>query len=186
MEEWKDIPGYIGLYEASTCGRIRTKKGKITSSARYPKRVWKQRIMKPKVSTDRYGRHDERVSLWKDGKPHDFLVARLIAATFLGESLSTSLTVNHKDGNPMNNRVDNLEWLSRADNIRYGFMNGQYNTNPITLLSEDGTVLDFISRSAACAYLGRNHSYIARAITTRKTEVYDKSGKKYYIKAVTA
>lgn len=33
MEEWKDIPGYEGLYEASNLGRIRTNANKVTSSA---------------------------------------------------------------------------------------------------------------------------------------------------------
>lgn len=67
-EEWKDIPGYEGLYQASTLGRIRTCEGKTTSSARFEKRVWKQRIMKQKLNKNRKGRIDARVCLWKDGK----------------------------------------------------------------------------------------------------------------------
>ena len=69
-----------------------------------------------------------RVDLWKDGKPKTFLVARLVATTFLEDLIDTDMTVNHKDGNRLNNNIENLEWLSRADNIRYGFQNGQYYT----------------------------------------------------------
>lgn len=65
MEIWKDIPGYENLYEASNLGRVRTCEGKITSNARYPIRKWKSRIMKFKTSTNKYGRKDYRVSLWK-------------------------------------------------------------------------------------------------------------------------
>jgi hypothetical protein len=45
----------------------------------------------------------------------------LIAQTFIGLS---SLTVNHKDGNKENNSVDNLEYLSRADNVRHAVATG--------------------------------------------------------------
>ena len=67
-----------------------------------------------------------RVDLWKNGKPHTLLVARLVATTFLEDLINTDMTVNHKNGNRLDNRIENLEWLSRADHIRYGFQNGQY------------------------------------------------------------
>lgn len=43
-------------------------------------------------------------------------VHRLVAAAFLGPS---NLTVNHKDENPLNNRVENLEYMTVGDNVRY-------------------------------------------------------------------
>lgn len=49
-------------------------------------------------------------------KPRSFLVHRLVAAAFLGES---DLTVNHIDGNKLNNKLSNLEYLSVADNNRH-------------------------------------------------------------------
>lgn len=82
MEEWKSIPGYEMLYEASSEGRIRTCEGKVTSSARSPHRVWKQRVLKPKISTSPRGRKDYRVTLWKEGHEKDWLVARLVAMAF--------------------------------------------------------------------------------------------------------
>jgi hypothetical protein len=36
------------------------------------------------------------------------------------------MTVNHKNGNPLDNSAVNLEWLSHGDNIRHGFANGLY------------------------------------------------------------
>ena len=48
--------------------------------------------------------------------------------TFLENLIDTDMTVNHKDGDRRNNMIDNLEWLSRKDNIRYGFNNGQYDS----------------------------------------------------------
>ena len=124
-EEWKDIPGYEGLYQASTQGRIRTCEGKVTSNARFPHRVWKQRIMKQKYTTNRKGRSDCRVELWKGKEHKTWLVSRLVALTWC-DGFKEGYTVNHKNGNMLDNRSDNLEWLSHGDNIRHGFAHGLY------------------------------------------------------------
>ncbi len=131
MEGWRDIPGYETLYQASKLGEIRTCEGKTTSSARFAKRVWKQRVLKQKHSTNRYGRSDARVSLWKDGKEKTWLVARLVAMTWC-EGYKEGLTVNHINGNTIDNRAENLEWITRSENIRHAFNTGLYkNWHPI-------------------------------------------------------
>ena len=126
-EQWKDIPGYEGLYQASTLGRIRTCEGKTTSSARFKCRVWKQRVLKQKCTTNRKGRTDFRVELWRGKEHKTYLVARLIAFTWCC-GYKEGYTVNHKNGDILDNRAENLEWLSRGDNIRHGFANGFYPT----------------------------------------------------------
>ena len=106
QETWKEIPGYEGLYEASTFGRIRTCEGKKTYSILHGERVWKQRILKPKACSD-YNICGYRVTLWKDKKPKDYLVARLVCTTFHENLIGTNMTVNQKGGNRLNNNVDN-------------------------------------------------------------------------------
>lgn len=181
-EIWKEIPHYEGLYEASPDGRIRTVEGKTTSSARYKKRVWKQRILKQKMRKSKNGRLDAMVSLWKDGKPHCHLVSRIIATTFVSDNLYTNLTVNHKDGNPLNNNADNLEWLTRAENIQYGYANGQYSSvqKPVYLVKDD-IELYFNSYNDANKYLGKKCSYISNLIKKGKDIAISKDGVKYQI-----
>ena len=99
FEVWKDIPGYEGLYQASTYGRI---KSIITG-----------KIMKPYVQIKGY----LRINLLNNKK---FLVHRLVALTFLPKPFLENLQINHRDENPANNSVENLEWCTNKYNCNYG------------------------------------------------------------------
>lgn len=89
------------------------------------------RPMKGKI--DRYGYRT--YTLMKDGKKHSKTGHRLVALAFVDNPANLQ-TVNHKDGNKLNNAASNLEWMSSKDNIRhavtYGLRTGygerHYNT----------------------------------------------------------
>lgn len=174
MEIWKDIQGFDG-YQISDKGRVRTH-GKITSNSRYDHRLWKDRIINQKVSK-RDGR--ARVCLWTDGKEHTLLVHRIQAIAFLGEPQHSSMTVNHKDGNPLNNVVENLEWMSRADNIRYGFEHGQYPQKSVTLKDEEGNTYTFRSRAECSRFLGKSHGVVSMSIKNNRKFIKSTDGERY-------
>ena len=179
-ELWRAIPGYEGIYEASNLGRIRTAEGKTTKSARFPKRVWKQRVMKPKILRQANGRSDERVELWKDGKHRTWLVARLVALAWC-DGYQKGYTVNHIDGNSLNNAANNLEWISLADNIRHAFKNRLIKTGvPCVIVSQNGDRFEFPSMSEASRYIGRNIHYISDAIRGHHI-IRSVSGEQFYI-----
>lgn len=179
MEIWNDIPEYEGIYQASTKGRIRTVEGKITSNKLYKVRCWKSRILKGRGDHEKTGK---RVSLWKNGKRKDFLVARLVAMTFLGLPKKGE-TVNHKDGNRMNNEIENLEWLPLVDNIRHGFKTGLYSSiSKKVILENENCKLEFHSFNEANRALGRNHNYISNNVKAKKNIVTSIDGTKYNIR----
>lgn len=157
IEIWKDIPDYEGLYEASSFGRIRTHKNKTTYTQKHGIRHWKSRIMKGRGDFYTTGR---RVGLWKNGKVKDWLVARLIAITFLGKPTKEANTVNHINGNRLDNRIENLEWLSRANNIRHAFNNNLMSSCKKVRLYNDKENKSFYSMRNASDYIGRSKSYI--------------------------
>lgn len=180
MEIWKDIPGYEGLYQASTFGRVRTCENKVTSNARYSKRVWKSRIMKGRGDSYRTGK---RVSLWKNGKPKDYLVARLVAMTFLGKP-PEGYTVNHKDGNRLNNNIENLEWLSLEDNVRHAFATGLMSrTQKDIVLKDDssGEVFEFASYADCNRFLGRSHGYVSGRLKKKQNIITADTGKTFRV-----
>lgn len=180
METWKNIPGYEGLYQASSLGRIRTCENKVTSNALYSTRVWKSRIMKGRGDSCITGK---RVSLWKDGKSKDYLVARLVALTFLGEP-PKDYTVNHKDGNRLNNIVENLEWLSREDNVRHAFATGLMSRVQKAIVLKDdtnGEIHDFASYAECGRFLGRCHSYVSDRLKRHQVKMINIEGRAFHV-----
>ena len=179
MENWKDVPGYEGVYQASNTGRIRSAPGKVSSNKRYSRRVWAARILKTK-SPAKARRKDPRVTLWKAGESEDYLVSRLVAMTWI-DGYSPELTVNHIDGNPYNNDSSNLEWITLSENIKKGFSSGLYANiqKPITL-TRNNSEFEFASMSEASRFLGRNNGYIGNCMKCNRP-VKDASGKQYGI-----
>ena len=67
----------------------------------------------------------QTVSLRKNKKPKWITVHKLVASSFIRElDVSKDETVNHKDGNKLNNKLDNLEIITRGDNVRHSRLTG--------------------------------------------------------------
>lgn len=62
-------------------------------------------------------------------------VHRMVAETFI-KNPNNLQTVNHKDGNKLNNTVSNLEWMSSSDNLRHAHRNGliKYSSKSIPVI----------------------------------------------------
>lgn len=95
------IPGYEGLYSATTDGRIYSERRK--------------KYLKPFNNGNGYF----IVDLCKDGNRKHYRVHRLVAQTFL-ENPNNLPCINHKDENRANNRVENLEYCTIEYNNQYG------------------------------------------------------------------
>lgn len=105
-EIWKPVPGFEGIYAISNQGDVRVEldrlhKRKGDLLAKIPQR-------------DGY----LFVGLCTNGKAKTYSIARLVLRTFAGEP-KPGHQANHKDGNILNNHLDNLEWCSLQDNFRH-------------------------------------------------------------------
>ena len=91
-----------------------------------------------KILKQSYRTGYKRVSIGskKEGTRKSFSVHRLVALAYYYFEGCESLTVNHKDENPLNNHKDNLEWLSIGDNIRYSQSKSRTFSNPDAILEE--------------------------------------------------
>lgn len=108
QEEWKEIPGYEGLYEVSTSGRVRS----LRQGTRIKDK--ESRIMMQKRDNHGYF----RVNLYKGGKCKAELVSRLVALAFV-ENPKGYKEVGHDDDNKENNSVENLYWTDRKENLTH-------------------------------------------------------------------
>ena len=149
MEIWKDIEGYEGLYQVSNQGRVKSLERKVDNG--HCIRTVPERILKPNKTKKGY----QLVNLWKEGKIKRMSVHRLVAKAFLPNPENLP-QVNHKDENPSNNHVDNLEWCDARYNINYGSRTERMiekQSKPVQQFTIDGSfVREWLSTNEA----GRN------------------------------
>lgn len=112
-EVWKDTKGVFG-YQVSNFGRVRS------IFSRWGKRAY-PRIMKGSIDSHGY----VQVTISINGERKLMFVHRLVAKAFIPNPLNLEM-VNHKDENPLNNNVDNLEWCTRSYNNSYGHATDSY------------------------------------------------------------
>ena len=113
IEEWKDIPGYEGLYQASNLGRIKRILFVNNITTKKENKILKTRINK---------NNREQVMLYKNGKRKNKTVHRLVASAFLPNP-NNYPEVNHIDGNSINNILTNLEWCTKKYNMKHAYDN---------------------------------------------------------------
>lgn len=104
-EEWKDVPGWEGMYKISNLGRcfsVRT--GKIKPAA-----------------PNNYGYL--RLACYDKERKQKFFVHRLVAKLFV-DGWFDGAVVNHIDGNKQNNVCTNLEWCTKSYNELHAYKLG--------------------------------------------------------------
>lgn len=108
MENWKAIPGYEGLYEVSDQGRVRSLKSDC--------------FLKPNLMNHGY----TCVHLYNGGKRSRrvFTIHKLVASAFAPNPMNCG-EVNHKNFAKADNRIANLEWVTRGENVRHAVAAGR-------------------------------------------------------------
>lgn len=146
-QAWKDVEGYEGLYKINNFGDVYS--------------LIKHKILSP--SKHKRGYHLVLLTKNKQHKQH--YVHRLVAKAFIPNP-QNKIEVNHKDGNKINNSVDNLEWCTRTENSEHAYLNGlramQCKTPVEALDLSNGYTCVYPSMSEASRRTGINIGNISR------------------------
>lgn len=166
IEQWLPVKGQEGKYEVSSLGNIKSLPRKVGLTPNPGK------MLKPGLSSGYY----LTVSLPVGPKKfRSFRVHRLVAEAFIPNPGNKS-TVNHKDGNKLNNQVNNLEWCTYSENAIHsrkvlnhpGPVN--YDKRSYLIASKDGfqTHIFIAGIKAAGRALGTTHSNVRHALQNQR------------------
>lgn len=171
-EIWKPVVGFEGLYVVSSAGRVKSIERDVPHSFNKVQHI-PERILTPINNSAGY----YYVSLCKEGVIRRILVHRIVAEAFIPNPFGLPF-INHKDENPANNAVDNLEWCNNSYNQKYGSANNKRMVariekdtstapKPVMQLSEKGALIKiFASASEAARDTGLDRSLISRRCRT--------------------
>lgn len=113
-EIWKPVFGFEKRFEISNYGRIRSINGRCKGV----------KILKPNIGKkEGYFITNLRMTPYN----RHVRIHTLVAEAFLVKPIGIRMTVNHKDGNKLNNHIDNLEWIEGSENTKHAFRTGIVN-----------------------------------------------------------
>lgn len=167
-EEWRPIQGYEGIYEISNEGRIKSLLG--FNGHKY---IDRERMLNPYKQKGNENYFRSVITLTKNKQRKSFKVHRLVAKAFIPKEDGRNI-INHKDGNPLNNSVNNLEWCTQKENMDHASKNKllltAYNAidrDTMTTLLNNGFTYDEIADKLGVAK-GTVFNYIKRFKITKK------------------
>lgn len=118
-EEWRKVVGFEGIYDVSNLGSVRRVGRAARNGNGRGGGAVIGRVRKPQKNRFGY----PCLMLYKNGKHKGMLLHRLVAQAFLGMAPKNK-EVNHIDGDKKNCRVENLEYLTRGENLEHAYRTG--------------------------------------------------------------
>lgn len=114
------------MYQVSNLGRVRSLDRLLIHKNGY-RHFKKGKVLKPSIGTTGY----YHVNLCKNGHK-SAKIHRLVANAFLTPACNKTY-INHIDGNPLNNKSDNLEWCTQKENVIHAYKIGLHKTKRVNV-----------------------------------------------------
>lgn len=155
LEIWKDIKGFEGRYQISNFGNVKSLSRPVCNHTGTI--ILKEKILKQRPDAKGYMRIDLKDNY---GKKHFFGVHRLVVAAFISNA-ENKPQVNHIDGNKANNKMENLEWCTNAENQKHAYkmglnyVTGRAGRKKISVLQIDPETREVIKEYSSIADAGR-------------------------------
>lgn len=166
-EQWKPVAGFETLYQVSNLGRVKSLDRFVTQEGNKGTRFTRKYAGKILVKTkDKHG-YESVCIAYDNGKKITRNVHRLVAEAFIPNPKNYP-QINHKDENPSNNAVSNLEWCDSKYNINYGsrnFITSLKRSKGVKQISKNGEIINrFINAKTAAKRTGIAYRNIAAVL----------------------
>lgn len=174
-EIWKPVVGYEGLYEVSNKGRVRSLNRKVSNGHGFY--IKEGRVLAISKTTTGYW----KVELKKSGeKRRSMKVHRLVAFAFIPNS-ENKPNINHIDGNPLNNNVENLEWCTQSENMLHANKVGLRKKRNGFNFCKEKIISEYLSEGKTLTYLSRKYKTNIKTISNylKKNNIEVRGNKEY-------
>lgn len=176
-EVWKPVKGYEDRYMVSNLGRLKSLFWKVSDKHKY---AGQEHLLSPGISEGKkYSKGHLKTVLSKNGKTKCVYIHRIVYETFIGD-FKEGYCIDHKDGNPLNNNVENLHLVTPRENV----MNPNTFKNFISkhakkvIIQETGQIFDSIEDTRK--YFGVSRKLIKKLLETHRTNDKVKFNLRYY------
>ena len=161
-EEWRDIPNYFGLYQASNLGRVKSLERIDVRGNRL-----KEKILKPGIDHKGY----YQVGLHKNSIGKMYLVHRLVWEAFNGQ-IPEGLQVNHINEVKTDNRLSNLNLMTAKENCNWGTRNEKISKPVLQFTLEDILIKEYPSTHQAYRETGFANQHISDCCNGKRKTAY--------------
>lgn len=167
-EEWRPVSHWRGSYEVSNLGRVRSVTRTVVRG-NGTAQTWTGRMLRRTIGSTGY----PQVHLRNRSGSTVQKVHRLVAMAFLGQP-PDGCEVNHKDGNKLNPRLENLEWVTPRQNRKHAWDTGLRNRShlPVNCGSQNQRAKlseSIVASAREEAKAGATYASLARKYGVHKT-----------------
>jgi hypothetical protein len=105
-----------------------------------------------------------KTQIWTNGEKKNITQHRILAEAFIPNPMSKK-EINHKNGNKQDNRIENLEWCSRSENMTHCYRElGKAAFKPTKFVMNPSTGVVYSSVTEAASVLGISRSYLSNML----------------------
>lgn len=170
IEVWRNIPDYEGFYQVSNFGRVKSIK-RIIIRKNGTKYFCPEKLIKS-VNHKGY----KYLGLCKNGKVKTIGVHQLVLRAFVGVQ-EKGVEVRHLDNNPFNNRLENLAYGTKSDNMQDAVKCGSLSRSHTSLTDEQ--VISILADDRRICEIAKSYNIDSGTVVAIKQRKYFKHLKEY-------